>query len=67
MGDAEIDYMNSKRGIPHTLSPEENLLYCYGNPITLKVLEEMRRKYAETQEKETMESGLEIGGVTLSA
>jgi len=48
MTDLEIDYMNKRRGISFTLSPEENLLYGYGSNITLEILEVMSKKFVAT-------------------
>lgn len=45
INDAEIDYMNKKRKISLELSTEERLLYGYTKTISLKELENIRKKY----------------------
>ncbi len=47
--DIEIEYMNQKRGIPTELSAEETQLYTYSQSITLKLLQDIRDKFEQTE------------------
>lgn len=63
--DAEIEYMNKKRGISAELTEEESLLYGYGKDITQEVLEEMYKKYTATDQEEEMDDDYDLEDLQL--
>lgn len=57
--------MNQKRGILQELTNEENLLYGYGMDIKIEVLENICKKYNETQDPEPIEDDYDLEDLQL--